>query len=244
MRNEVSRGQSDYGFSNSQKRTAQGADAELVGDIDIALGADDARVADLLDHVVVALPGAAAHGAGDVVAGAGRLALGGSPHGEALAVDVVAAGGTAEDDSVAVAGLQLAEADGAIATERLALGVLDARTAPLLSRNGRCPGEDLAQLLRQQRQLVDQVEAGAEHARQHVQHVLALVALLAVRTGAAGPLGHVNHVDVARRPRQLDKLLGALGGATARAPQHVEALAQGSFVYLVEGLRWLGAAPA
>lgn len=60
-----------------------GADSELIGNVDVALGVGLSRVVDLLDHVVIALPSRSTVWARDL-ASAAILFLGGCPHLEAF----------------------------------------------------------------------------------------------------------------------------------------------------------------
>jgi hypothetical protein len=102
-------------------RTSHATDAELVGDIDVAVGACDSRVLDLLDHVLVALPWASAHGASDGLSG--TLTLGGCPHLETFLVHILAAGGTAVHGVFGT--LKWCETDGAIPLYLFPVSILD-----------------------------------------------------------------------------------------------------------------------
>ena len=123
-------------------------------------------------------------------------------------------------------------------------------------RRQRRAGEHLAHLARQQRQLVHQVVARAQHPRQHVHGVLALgVAGAGVRAVAAGLAGDGGGVDVAGGAGEDDGFFlfgvgffcccfggrGGGGGGVAGAGEDVEALGGGAGVEVVEGLWGVGA---
>lgn len=130
--------------------------ANLIGDINIAINAHFPRVLDLLSNaVVLLLPGSAAHGTSNLLP---LLLLSLRPRVEALLVDVLATGGPAVDDCLAF--LKIREADRAVALQGLAILVVGLTAAAVV--DGRRVLEDLLELRGEKSELIDEVVARAQ----------------------------------------------------------------------------------
>lgn len=133
------------------------ADSKLLCHVNVSLLVQLADLVDLVDHVLVTLPDASTVWAGDLGFSSSTLSLGGSPHLEALPVDVLSTCSRAPHN-ILLAGsrLHLLEADGAIALNGLAVLVVRMSVAAsrLVRGKGRI-GEDVSQLGAQEGQLVD-----------------------------------------------------------------------------------------
>ena len=93
------------------------ANTELIGNIDIAFVAYNARILDLLDYVIIALPRCSAEWTGHLVPMS--FAIGSGPHLETLLVHILAALSATVDGIVGA--FEGSEADRAIAFDGLAV---------------------------------------------------------------------------------------------------------------------------
>ena len=91
-------------------------DAELVSDIDVALVVQGARLLDLLHRIFIPLPNTPAEWTGYLAVPSSVLTLCGSPHREALLVDILAAGCSTPHNGL-LGGVELVETYGTVALD-------------------------------------------------------------------------------------------------------------------------------
>ncbi|KAI1472140.1 uncharacterized protein F4812DRAFT_453955 [Daldinia caldariorum] len=136
--------------------TSCAADTELVSDIYVTVGAYGALVLNLLDSVIVALPGRTAHRTRRNLT-PGTLALGSSPHLEAFRMYILAASRTAINGIFGT--FKGHEANRAVAFKGFSVLIIRFCTGLVFWLDRRGVPEDFLQFGRQQGKLINEVEA-------------------------------------------------------------------------------------
>jgi len=158
--------------------TSHRTDTKLVRHVYVSLVVRPAFLLDLLNHVLIALPGRPAIRAGHPWCATACLpSFGRRPHLEASFVDVLPAGSFAPNNSLAPS-FHLVKADGAVSLHRFAIPPTPCRRffVPTSVYRRGCR-KHLLQLRAEQRQLVDKVIPRPQYPRHDVKDVLALIAL-------------------------------------------------------------------